>query len=127
MGYPARLKKPEALICSSVMLMLIRGLFYQGGTDSVAFLQSTGAIARSLDAIVDRPAIPVRHRVGHRSCKKQHFECMQLHTELMGDGFDERTSLSLASSGITSVIWCIGFTPDFKWVNAPVLSRPPNR
>ena len=34
----------------------------------------------------------------------------------------ERTSLSLASSGITSVIWCIGFTPDFKWVNASVFN-----
>lgn len=34
----------------------------------------------------------------------------------------ERTSLNLASSGITSVVWCIGFTPDFKWVNASVFN-----
>jgi len=32
----------------------------------------------------------------------------------------ERTSLNLKAAGITSVIWCIGFTPDFKWVNASV-------
>lgn len=34
----------------------------------------------------------------------------------------ERTELNLASSGITSVIWCIGFSPDFKWVNASVFN-----
>jgi len=35
---------------------------------------------------------------------------------------EERTSLSLAGSGITSVIWCIGFAPDFRWLDAPVFS-----
>jgi putative flavoprotein involved in K+ transport len=34
----------------------------------------------------------------------------------------ERTSLSLADSGISSVIWCIGFAPDFRWLNAPVFN-----
>jgi putative flavoprotein involved in K+ transport len=34
----------------------------------------------------------------------------------------ERTSLDLAASGITSVIWCIGFTPDFSWIDAPVFN-----
>ncbi|QYD68247.1 MSMEG_0569 family flavin-dependent oxidoreductase [Paraburkholderia edwinii] len=34
----------------------------------------------------------------------------------------ERTSLDLATSGITSVIWCIGFTPDFSWLDAPVFN-----
>ncbi|WP_341891464.1 MSMEG_0569 family flavin-dependent oxidoreductase [Variovorax sp. YR752] len=29
----------------------------------------------------------------------------------------ERTELSLEASGITSVIWCIGFTPDFGWLD----------
>jgi putative flavoprotein involved in K+ transport len=32
------------------------------------------------------------------------------------------TSLDLASSPITSVVWCIGFQPDFKWVDAPVFN-----
>lgn len=32
------------------------------------------------------------------------------------------TRLDLAHAGITSVIWCIGFEPDFKWVNAPVFN-----
>ncbi len=32
------------------------------------------------------------------------------------------TQLDLAASGITSVIWCIGFQPDFKWVDAPVFN-----
>ncbi len=35
---------------------------------------------------------------------------------------EERTSLSLSESGITSVIWCIGFAPDFRWLDAPVFS-----
>ena len=34
----------------------------------------------------------------------------------------ERTTLSLADSGISSVIWCIGFAPDFRWLNAPVFN-----
>ncbi|OYW30193.1 MAG: FAD-dependent oxidoreductase, partial [Methyloversatilis sp. 12-65-5] len=34
----------------------------------------------------------------------------------------ERTTLALSSSGITSVIWCIGFSPDFRWVDAPVFN-----
>lgn len=35
---------------------------------------------------------------------------------------EERTALSLRASGITSVVWCIGFLPDFGWVDAPVFN-----
>jgi len=35
---------------------------------------------------------------------------------------EERTRLSLAEAGITSVLWCIGFSPDFDWVDAPVFN-----
>jgi putative flavoprotein involved in K+ transport len=35
---------------------------------------------------------------------------------------EERTALSLRASGITSVVWCIGFSPDFGWVDAPVFN-----
>lgn len=34
----------------------------------------------------------------------------------------ERTQLSLAESGITSIIWCIGFRPDFSWLELPVFN-----
>lgn len=34
----------------------------------------------------------------------------------------ERTHLDLAASGITSIIWCIGFKPDFSWLDAPVFN-----
>jgi putative flavoprotein involved in K+ transport len=34
----------------------------------------------------------------------------------------ERAELNLAEQGITSIIWCIGFTPDFTWVEAPVFN-----
>ncbi len=34
----------------------------------------------------------------------------------------ERESLSIAQAGITSVIWCIGFQPDFSWLEAPVFN-----
>ncbi|HSI48833.1 MAG TPA: MSMEG_0569 family flavin-dependent oxidoreductase [Ideonella sp.] len=34
----------------------------------------------------------------------------------------ERETLSLAASGITSVIWCIGFSPDFRWLDAPIFN-----
>jgi putative flavoprotein involved in K+ transport len=32
----------------------------------------------------------------------------------------ELQALDIAEAGITSVIWCIGFAPDFRWVRAPV-------
>lgn len=34
----------------------------------------------------------------------------------------ERTELNLTQSGITSIIWCIGFRPDFRWLDAPVFN-----
>ncbi|WP_448107902.1 MSMEG_0569 family flavin-dependent oxidoreductase [Pseudomonas azerbaijanoccidentalis] len=34
----------------------------------------------------------------------------------------ERSELDLESEGITSIIWCIGFSPDFSWVDAPVFN-----
>jgi putative flavoprotein involved in K+ transport len=34
----------------------------------------------------------------------------------------ERETLDLAGSEITSVVWCIGFTPDFSWVDVPVFN-----
>ncbi|WP_321931276.1 MSMEG_0569 family flavin-dependent oxidoreductase [Paraburkholderia guartelaensis] len=34
----------------------------------------------------------------------------------------ERTSLDLATSGIGSIIWCIGFQPDFSWIDLPVFN-----
>jgi len=35
---------------------------------------------------------------------------------------EERIALDLHAAGITSVIWCIGFSPDFAWVDAPVFN-----
>jgi putative flavoprotein involved in K+ transport len=32
------------------------------------------------------------------------------------------TSLDLAAEGVTSIIWCIGFRPDFSWLDAPVFN-----
>jgi putative flavoprotein involved in K+ transport len=34
----------------------------------------------------------------------------------------ERRTLALATSNITSVLWCIGFRPDFRWLDAPVFN-----
>ena len=34
----------------------------------------------------------------------------------------ERTTLNLAESGISAVIWCIGFAPDFAWLDAQVFN-----
>jgi putative flavoprotein involved in K+ transport len=35
---------------------------------------------------------------------------------------EERETLSLTDAGITSVLWCIGFAPDFRWLDAPVFN-----
>ena len=34
----------------------------------------------------------------------------------------ERETLDLASSGIAAIVWCIGFRPDFRWLDAPVFN-----
>jgi putative flavoprotein involved in K+ transport len=34
----------------------------------------------------------------------------------------ERTELDLAESGIGAVVWCIGFRPDFSWLDVPVFN-----
>jgi putative flavoprotein involved in K+ transport len=34
----------------------------------------------------------------------------------------ERDALELQGSGIGSIIWCIGFEPDFRWLDAPVFN-----
>ncbi|CAN7579220.1 MSMEG_0569 family flavin-dependent oxidoreductase [Caballeronia sp. LjRoot29] len=35
---------------------------------------------------------------------------------------EERTTLHLEASGIGSIVWCIGFTPDFSWLDAPIFN-----
>jgi len=34
----------------------------------------------------------------------------------------ERLTLQPSDSGITSVVWCIGFEPDFRWLDVPVFN-----
>ena len=34
----------------------------------------------------------------------------------------ERPTLDLAASGIGAIVWCIGFKPDFRWLDAPVFN-----
>lgn len=34
----------------------------------------------------------------------------------------EREELDLQASGITSIVWCIGFRPDFGWLDVPVFN-----
>lgn len=34
----------------------------------------------------------------------------------------ERTALPLAEAGLAAIVWCIGFEPDFAWVDAPVFN-----
>ena len=35
---------------------------------------------------------------------------------------EERAALNLRDAAITSVVWCIGFQPDFGWLDAPVFN-----
>lgn len=35
---------------------------------------------------------------------------------------DEPLALDLAESGIAAIIWCIGFQPDFRWLDVPVFN-----
>lgn len=35
---------------------------------------------------------------------------------------EERPVLDLAAAGIAAIVWCIGFRPDFHWLDAPVFN-----
>jgi putative flavoprotein involved in K+ transport len=35
---------------------------------------------------------------------------------------EERRVLDLAAAGIAAIVWCIGFRPDFHWLDAPVFN-----
>ena len=35
---------------------------------------------------------------------------------------DERTLLNLREANITTIVWCIGFSPDFSWLDVPVFN-----
>jgi putative flavoprotein involved in K+ transport len=35
---------------------------------------------------------------------------------------EERTALDLKTTGITAIVWCIGFSPDFHWLDIPVFN-----
>ncbi|WP_041368916.1 MSMEG_0569 family flavin-dependent oxidoreductase [Methylocella silvestris] len=35
---------------------------------------------------------------------------------------EDPLSLSLDETGVTTIIWCIGFQPDFRWLDAPVFN-----
>jgi putative flavoprotein involved in K+ transport len=35
---------------------------------------------------------------------------------------EEPATLDLAAEGVTSIIWCIGFHPDFRWLDVPVFN-----
>ncbi len=35
---------------------------------------------------------------------------------------DEPEALDLAAAGITAIVWCIGYQPDFRWLDAPVFN-----
>ncbi|RDK00099.1 MSMEG_0569 family flavin-dependent oxidoreductase [Paraburkholderia lacunae] len=64
-------------------------------------------INASIDAFIDRQGIDAPREAAYEPVWRP-------------DG--ERTSFDLAASGITSIIWCIGFTPDFSWIDAPVFN-----
>ncbi|MGF6961910.1 MSMEG_0569 family flavin-dependent oxidoreductase [Paraburkholderia youngii] len=64
-------------------------------------------INASIDAFIDREGIDAPPGVPYEPVWKPE---------------GERTSLDLAASGIGSIIWCIGFTPDFSWIDAPVFN-----
>ncbi|MGF6754121.1 MSMEG_0569 family flavin-dependent oxidoreductase [Paraburkholderia sp. GAS42] len=64
-------------------------------------------INASIDAFIDKQGIDAPREAAYEPAWRP-------------DG--ERTSLDLAASGITSIIWCIGFTPDFNWIDAPVFN-----
>jgi putative flavoprotein involved in K+ transport len=46
--------------------------------------------------------------------------------EAVWEPAEERATLALENTGISTIIWCIGFTPDFRWLDAPVFNGAGN-
>ncbi|MCJ2054960.1 MSMEG_0569 family flavin-dependent oxidoreductase [Methylobacterium sp. J-048] len=51
---------------------------------------------------------------------------VQAHYTPVWEPVEPITRLALASSGITAIVWCIGFTPDFRWLDASVFNGAGN-
>ncbi len=46
--------------------------------------------------------------------------------EAVWEPTEEVTTLALENASISTIIWCIGFTPDFRWLDAPIFNGAGN-
>jgi len=44
------------------------------------------------------------------------------HYQTVWEPSSEKETLSLEDSGIQSIVWCIGFQPDYRWIDVPIFN-----
>lgn len=93
---------------------LLRGL---NGT-CLQFAPDLGAKLDAADAVYNRINASIDRYIEENSIDAPSGAPYQPHWQPEA----ERESLDLIAAGITSVIWCIGFSPDFSWLEAGVFN-----
>jgi len=89
---------------------------YQDGS-----LRFRGDLKRSLDQ-ADRTYNGINAAIDKYIAEKGIDAPAQEHYTPVWEPGEPVTSLALERSGITNVVWCIGFTPDFRWLDASVFN-----
>ena len=78
-------------------------------------------LKRSLDQ-ADRTYNGINTAIDKYIAEKGVEALAQEHYTPVWEPSEPLTSLALEDSGITSIVWCIGFTPDFRWLDASVFN-----
>jgi putative flavoprotein involved in K+ transport len=78
-------------------------------------------LKRSLDQ-ADRTYNGINAAIDKYIAEKGVEALAQEHYTPVWEPSEPLTSLALEDSGITSIVWCIGFTPDFRWLDASVFN-----
>ncbi|KQO58998.1 FAD-dependent oxidoreductase [Methylobacterium sp. Leaf86] len=78
-------------------------------------------LKRSLDG-ADRTYNGINAAIDKYIAEKGIEAATQEHYTPVWEPGEPITSLALDGSGITSVVWCIGFSPDFRWLDASVFN-----
>ncbi|MCJ2122418.1 MSMEG_0569 family flavin-dependent oxidoreductase [Methylobacterium sp. J-077] len=78
-------------------------------------------LKRSLDQ-ADRTYNGINAAIDKYIAEKRVEAPAQEHYTPVWEPSEPVTNLALEGSGITSIVWCIGFTPDFRWLDASVFN-----
>ncbi|MBD1552704.1 MSMEG_0569 family flavin-dependent oxidoreductase [Pseudomonas typographi] len=88
----------------------------EGGT--LRFASNLSASLDAADAVYNRINASIDRYIAEQGLDAPAPSLYQPVWQPTGD----RAQLDITEAGISTVIWCIGFTPDFSWVDLPVFN-----